>query len=154
MLNNDYVNLSLLYEKIITEKTDDNMHNRIIEFIEQYDGSGFGGDCGIFAIKLNKFLGNIGEYYAAINPQIWALGEYWLGHVGLMIDGSLYDADGEVDDLERFKSWGQVDEDGNEAELYNLTPDECYESEVINISDLWGGEVENNIIENTKCDYD
>ena len=99
MFNNDYVNLSLLYENIITEKTDDNIHDRIIEFIEQYDGSGFGGDCGIFAIKLNKFLGNIGEYYAAINTQIWTLGEYWLGHVGLMIDGSLYDVDGEVDDL-------------------------------------------------------
>jgi hypothetical protein len=42
-----------------------------------------------------------------------------------------------------------VDEDGNEQDLYNLTSEECYEAEVINLSDIWGKDVEENIIDNT-----
>jgi len=151
MMESDINNIQILYENFIFEKTSENIHNKIIDFIEKYDGSGMGGDCGLFAIKLNNYLGNIGEYYAAINSQIWELGEYWLGHVGLMVDGSLYDIEGEVEDLEIFKSWGQVDEDGNEADLYNLSPEECYESEIINISEIWGNSVEDMIMNNTSC---
>jgi len=128
------------------------LERKIFEFIDNYEGSGFGGKCGIFAIELNHYLGGIGEYYGAINKQIWELGEQWIGHVALKVGDSLYDSDGKIRDIEAFKAWGQVDEEGNEAELYNLTPEECYESEIINLSSLWGDRVEELIRTNTSCE--
>lgn len=137
--------------KIVSEQSNDELHNKIIDFINSYEGEGFGGRCGKFAIDLNHFLGNIGIYYGAINKRIWELGEYWIGHVALEVDGTLYDIDGEISDLERFKSWGCVDEYSNEQELYNLSADECYESEIVNLTNLWGDRVEEKILENTNC---
>jgi hypothetical protein len=150
MTDNDIKIIEKLYRFFICESTSEDIHNKIIDFIEGYENSGFAGDCGVFSIKLREYLG-YGEYYAAINPRIWELGEYWLGHVALMVDNTLYDVDGEIEDLERFKSWGQVDIDSNEADLYNLTEDECYESEIVNISHLWGNRVEDMIKEYTAC---
>lgn len=142
------------YEKLlnlIQEKTDDETHDKIINFIESYEGRGFGGYCGKFAIDLNNFLGGIGIYYGAINTKIWELGDHWIGHVALKINNSLYDNDGEITDLESFKAWGCVDENGNEQELYNLSPEDCYESEIVNLSNLWKEQTEEKILEYTNC---
>jgi hypothetical protein len=125
------------------------IENKIKNFIKEYSGRGFAGDCGKFAIALNKYLGGVGEYVAAINTQIWELGEYWLGHVVLKVDNKLYDIDGEITDIERLRSWGMIDPEDSTAELYNLSEEECYEAEVINLSELWGQNVEEKILDNT-----
>jgi len=120
------------------------MQNKIKSFIEKYQGSGFSGDCGNFAIALNHHLGNIGKYFAGINTKLWDLNVYFLGHVALKVNGVLYDINGVLDE-EVLKSWGQVDECGDEQSMYNLTVEECYETEIVDLYALWGTKVENKI---------
>ena len=124
--------------------------DKILQFNDDYDCSGVGGDCGNYAISLNKHLGGIGEYYGAINPHIWSTGDYWLGHVALKIDDTLFDLEQIYDDIERFKSWGQLDEQDDAVELYNLSTEDVYDSEAVNLSQIWGDDVERKIMEWTK----
>lgn len=137
-------------KKIMKTYNDNLLYKRAEKYINKYGGESFGGKCGIFAIGLKKHLGE-GEYIGAINKKIWELGEYWIGHVALKVRDKMFDGYGEIKDIEAFKAWGMVDEDGNEQDLYNLTVEECYEAEVVNLSDIWGKDVEEKIMDNTKC---
>jgi len=124
--------------------------SKIYDFIENYEGHGFHGYCGKFAIDLNKVLGDIGEYFAAINVPISKLDGHWFGHVALKVDDVLYDIDGEINDIEKFRAWGMVDPYGSQADLYNLSEEECYEAEVVNLSKILGTNAETVILETFK----
>ena len=141
--------MNLEDKKILKTYNDNMLYKKAKKYIGTYEGMSFGGKCGAFAIGLKKHLGE-GEYIGAVNKQIWALGEYWIGHVALKVRDKMFDGDGEIKDIEDFKAWGMVDEEGNEQDLYNLTVEECYEAEVVNLSDIWGDKAEERIIENTK----
>ena len=101
--------------------TNNRLHNHIIDFIESYEGTGFGGDCLNFALELNRHIKGIGTFYLATNEKAWqhalkmidkSTNEvYWqpfIGHMVLEVKGSFYDVEGEVADLERVKSWGEL----------------------------------------------
>lgn len=136
---------------IIEEQKDENLHNKIINFIRSYEDEGMNGLCGKFAIQLNHYLNNIGVYYAVINPIIWERGDNWLGHVALKVHDKLYDITGPINN-EIFSSFGRVEVGSDEQDLYNLTDDECYETEIVDLSNIWGEQVEEKILENTSCD--
>lgn len=115
----------------------------ILEIIKNYNGTGNSGDCGNFAICLNKEIGGIGRYLGVINPTIWDLGEYRLNHVLLMVDNVMYDSGG-IFTTDKFSEYSS---DENDQDLYNMTDEETDNLEVVDLSDLWGSDVEDNIRE-------
>lgn len=108
------------------------------------ENSGQSGDCGTFAIALKKKLG-YGNYVAGINSALWELGDYFLGHVALDINGVLYDSSGIITE-QTLKTYAELDPNGDEADLYNLSAEDCFNTEVVNLTELWGNRVEKDII--------
>ncbi len=123
-----------------------NLDAKIAVFTKAYAHSGFGGDCGNFAIELNKYLGDIGEYMAGINTYLWELGEEYLGHVALKVEGRLFDANGEID-YETLKYYGKIEGGDGTDELFNMSEEDCDGAEVINLSEIKGEAAEEHIID-------
>ena len=63
---------------------------KIIKNLTQIN-EGHSGECGNFAIALNKLLNNIGTYYVIIDDYFFEDGFY---HVALKINDVLYDFEG------------------------------------------------------------
>jgi len=125
-----------------------------IKYISKVNINGTAGDCGLFAISFNKiFLNGKAKYIGAINKRLWELEEYYLGHVALLYGRKFYDYNGEMskDELE---AWGQLDESGSEVDLFNLTAEECYDADLVDLSNLWGNQVESKIEEHTNPSTD
>jgi|TARA_R110000787_G_scaffold336_8_gene1225 hypothetical protein len=116
----------------------------------EYSRTGLDGDCGLFSIFLNEKLNYRGEYWAGINSRIWDLGEYWLSHVGLKIDGKIYDITGEITE-EELKEWGKIPEGDDSGEIWDFDAEDYNSAEVVNLSELWGEEAERKIKEWTSC---
>lgn len=117
----------------------------IERFRLEYDGPGTAGGCGEYAIALNARLCGAGQYWGAVNTRLWRMGVEALQHVALMVDGRLYDHDGEIKDPEIFIAWGQLDPEDDVAEAFGLSYEECHEAAMVNLSALWGHEAEDMI---------
>jgi hypothetical protein len=50
------------------------------------------GNCGIYAVALNRVLGNVGKYIATVEENE----PEYLSHVALEVGGKLYDASGRI----------------------------------------------------------
>jgi hypothetical protein len=128
--------------RIADNKTD----KLVAKFMRNYKGSGFSGDCGNFAIALNRYLGGIGEYLGAINSVLWKNGNHFIGHVALKVGNDIYDYDGKID-FEDLRAWGMLDPEDPFTEEAGLTSAYCYEAEVISLSKEWGNDAERKIME-------
>lgn len=91
----------------------------VIEHAVEHGFTGFGGDCGVAAVAMNKVLfGGRGKYWAAVNAYQWDHDSRLSGHVAVAYGGHLWDVDGVWEDgakafpgdaPEDFKSWGMLD---------------------------------------------
>ncbi len=84
----------------------------ILSIAQDFGLSGMGGECGETAIAINKLLfDGRGQLVASVNKHLWRQGRL-VGHVGVRVDGVVWDAEGTYDDeeaMEEFMSWGMVD---------------------------------------------
>lgn len=126
---------------------------QILDFISSYSGSGFSGNCGKFAIALNNRLGGIGVFVGAINSKIWECGDYSISHVALLVDGKLYDVNGIIN-RRSFKAWGVEDEGSDCADLYGMNKRDLCRTEIVDLSKLWGDEVERKVLKWTNPSED
>ena len=71
--------------------------------------NGFGGACGAAAVAINRVLfDGKAELVGAFNEALWEKGEP-LGHVAVIHDDIVWDADGRPKSLEDFESFGMLD---------------------------------------------
>jgi hypothetical protein len=96
---------------------------------------GMGGYCGEAAIAINKILfDGKGELVAALNGPLYYDKGIIVGHVGVLFDGDIWDAEGTFegeDGVEEFRSWGMVDPEDPD---YRLSPEDAADAEVLAMS--------------------
>lgn len=108
----------------------------IDKIIEECKLDGWGGKCGIFAIALNKVLfKNKGSYIIVTNEHLWNKDVKWIGHVCVEYGGYLYDSNGVVDDIEKIKSWGQLNEEDMNPITNIIMGEFAYDSILIDLKD-------------------
>ena len=73
-----------------------------------------------------------------------------MSHVGLKIDGKIYDITGEITE-EELKEWGKIPEGDDSGEIWDFDAEDYNSAEVVNLSELWGEEAERKIKEWTSC---
>jgi len=119
------------------------------EIIHSANLYGFGGQCGIVAFAINDVIfDGRGTLVVATNPHINRhLGRPFIGHVGVLYRGRIYDAEGRKD-YEDFRAWGMVDpqdpdywEDPDDPSTVWLTDDQAYDAEVTPL-DAFGDPIE------------
>lgn len=77
-------------------------------------GIGFGGQCAVFAVVLNRVLGGGGTYLCAEGQHY-----EFVEHVALSFEDNLYDASGLIT-LDQLKEYAEP-EDGDEPEILEIT---------------------------------
>jgi hypothetical protein len=79
------------FKELLTESINKEYLEDILTiFSNKFNYDGSYGNCGVFAVALNKFLGGGGTYMVLVEPDE---PEYY-SHVALKKDGILYDFDG------------------------------------------------------------
>lgn len=95
--------------------TPERIDRAIKQVASRHDG--FGGNCAVFAVVLNKVLGGGGTYLCADSGEHY---EY-VDHVALRFDGNLYDGSGRISEAE-FRRWAET-EDDEPGDVFEITDD-------------------------------
>ena len=124
-------------EEVIPEGFEEVYANILYFAREEFGFEGFGGECGLAAMLLNKYVfQGQGTLVAAVNKALWKNGAGSLvGHVAIRWRGSYWDVDGEPKDLEDVESWGMLDPEDRDwikaARKAGVTWDEVAAEEVV-----------------------
>ena len=107
----------------------------ILTHARQNGLKGFGGACGAAAVAINRVLfDGQAELVGAFNEALWEKGEP-LGHVAVIHDDIVWDADGRPKDIEDLESFGMLAPD-----------DEDYQKLATKLGIAWDDEVANTAI--------
>lgn len=104
--------------------------------ITDADLEGFSGHCSAAAIAINDVLfDGKGLYVGATNKGLDALGVDYIGHVGVLFEDRIYDAEGIVEDENVFQSWGIPPDDFLDGyEDLTCDKDSVFDSDAAEIS--------------------
>lgn len=97
---------------------------------------GFGGNCGEVAIAINEILfDGKGQLVAAVNSYLWHKKKRFVGHVGVKVKGSIWDAEGAFDGPggeEEFLAWGSLDPEDSDYEFQK--EDQAFDAEIVGLT--------------------